>query len=92
MTPFTDDDLKRLKARNYYIPLSRNVSDLQVEELLVLIARLEAAERSLERNWKGHTTTCLEGKNLSGGSSVCICEMGDLYMAWLKSAGKDKAE
>lgn len=84
---FTDEDLKRLKE---WMATPRGPRfGLFPEDVEGLLARLEAAEKLALRSWTGHKKDCIEGKNLSGGPSSCICDMGDSLMVWRKSCGKD---
>lgn len=83
---FTDDDLARLTE----LLDDPQASGFFTEDMARgILARLAAAEKCMDRSWMGHTKACQKGKNLSGGPSVCICDMGDLYMKWRKAAGKE---
>ena len=73
---FTDDDLKRLK-KNVEGQFSVTVHKPTWDEIEALLARLEAAEKVLERFEKTHN------KDHGSGCSVCF-----LMEAWRKAAGK----
>lgn len=74
MTPFTDDDLKRLKE---WCNLPKNVLTQRRKAILNLIDRLEAAEAVC--NTQEHTC-CRQ--------IPIICRACVNYEAWRKAAGK----
>jgi hypothetical protein len=74
MNKFTDDDLARWKIEcNYARSLDSDVDVFKIEEVKALLARLEAAERIVNKS-------CM---NECGG---CWCK--DNRTAWRKVCGK----
>ena len=82
MTPFTDEDLNRLKETlNNRSLVSENFANNS--NLLALIVRLEAAEKIAEDNG-GHDEDCDE----CSSSGPCSCGYEDNDKAWRKAAGR----
>lgn len=74
---FTNDDLKRLKKQ---IPNSKygfDDIDFDLDELLALLARLEAAEQ-----------VCFGVMLAHPENETCDCSLCDLLRTWLKSKGE----
>ena len=74
---FTDEDLKRLK--DDLADESTLTIDLDIEEGMALIARLEAAEACIEEA-KGMGLICCKE----------VCCKGTAYPRWLAACGKDR--
>ncbi len=77
---FTDDDLKRLKELMF---TEFEIEDIDAQNILNLLARLEAAERAIF-SLQIIRGCCLMDKTHFHGDE------DSLVKAWRKSAGKDK--
>lgn len=73
---FTDEELKIRKRRASTQPLSAQVQDFQNEDMLALIARLEAAEKLIS----------LRGTHIP--NALITREIETAVWAWRKAAGK----
>lgn len=78
MTPFTDDDLKRLKDRVNDPNGADGLHDIFAVDILHLLARLEAAEVVIQR--------ALQYKHPLHGN--CRCNNCKPVEIWRKAAGK----
>jgi len=78
MTPFTDEELRVAKRRAYHLPLSAQVKDFDNEQMLALIARLEAAEKYIE-------TSNVPNCNCDGECDVHL----PLRKKWQKAKGEE---
>lgn len=87
---FTDDDLKRLKAECDFHGPAEQCVELIPQDLLNLIARLEAAEEAAKDLPVFHNFLEESGELRHAiWANVTGCDMCKRYSAWRKVSGRD---